>query len=59
MSLSYRHKGRSILGYFHYLYSNDHAAPEIRAQFEAFSAWRTRIMKNDNWGTSFPDWDYW
>ena len=59
MSLSYRHKGRSFLGYFHYLYGNDHAAPEIRAQFEAFSAWRTRIMKNDNWGTSFPDWGYW
>lgn len=59
MSLSYGHKGRSFLGYFHYLYGNDNAAPEITQQFSAFSTWRTRIMKNDNWGTPFPDWGYW
>lgn len=59
MSLSYGHKGRSFLGYFHYLYGNDNAAPEVTKEFSAFSAWRTRILKNDNWGTSFPDWGYW
>lgn len=59
MSLSYGHKGRSFLGYFHYLYGNNNSDPTVTEQFSAFSTWRTRILKNDNWGTSFPDWGYW
>lgn len=58
-SLGYHSHGRSFLGYFHYLYGNEHAAGQIKEIFARFEPWRTRILNYDNWGTDFPDWGYW
>ena len=58
-SLGYHSHGRSFLGYFHYLYHNAEAAPEITEVFQKFVPWRKRTLSYDNWGTDFPDWGYW
>ena len=59
MSLSYSHAGRSFLGFFHYLYGNQSANAQITEVFSQFAAWRTKMLRNDSWGTSFPAWGYW
>lgn len=59
MSLSYNHGGESFLGFFHYLYGNNNPDARVAEVFSGFSSWRTGILKNDNWGTAFPDWGYW
>lgn len=59
MSLSYSHAGRSFLGFFHYLYGNQSANAQITEVFSQFSTWRTKMLRNDSWGTSFPAWGYW
>lgn len=59
MSLSYSHAGRSFLGFFHYLYENQSANAQITEVFSQFATWRTKMLRNDSWGTSFPAWGYW
>lgn len=59
MSLSYSHAGRSFLGFFHYLYGNQSANAQITEVFSQFATWRTKMLRNDSWGTSFPAWGYW
>lgn len=59
MSLSYSHAGRSFLGFFHYLYGNQSANAQITEVFSQFATWKTKMLRNDSWGTSFPAWGYW
>ncbi len=58
-SLGYHQHGRSLLGFFHYLYQNDDAAAKLTEIFQKAIAWRDRIISYDNWGTDHPDWGYW
>ena len=58
-SVSYTHSGHSFLGFFNYLYGNDSPAPEMTESFSAFDSWRTRNLKYNMWGTTFPEWGYW
>ena len=59
-STSYNHKGRSFLGYFHYLYGNGKPDAGVQKLFqERFASWRTRTLKYSSWGTAFPEWGYW
>lgn len=59
-STSYNHKGRSFLGYFHYLYGNKSPDAAVQKLFsERFPSWRRRALSYCNWGTAFPDWGYW
>lgn len=59
MSLGYSHKGRSFLGFFHYLYNNDNPSEKIKTVFSKFEPWRQRIINYDSFGTDYPDWGYW
>lgn len=59
MSLSYNHAGESFLGFFHYLYGNNQANEEIAKVFSKFSIWRTNMLRNNTWGTTFPEWGCW
>lgn len=59
MSLSYNHAGESFLGFFHYLYGNNQANEEIAKVFSKFSTWRTNMLRNNTWGTTFPEWGCW
>lgn len=58
-SLGYSHKGRSFLGFFHYLYQNDNPSNQIKAVFSKFEPWRNRILNYDSFGTDYPEWGYW
>ena len=58
-SLGYHQHGRSLLGYFHYLYENDDADTKMTEVFQKAISWRKRILGYDNWGTDHPDWGYW
>jgi hypothetical protein len=58
-SLGYHQHGRSLLGYFHYLYENDDADTKMTDVFQKAISWRKRILGYDNWGTDHPDWGYW
>lgn len=58
-SLGYHQHGRSLLGFFHYLYQNDEADAKMTEIFQKAISWRERIMSYDNWGTDHPDWGYW
>ena len=58
-SLGYSHKGRSFLGFFHYLYQNDNPSNQIKAVFSKFKPWRNRILNYDSFGTDYPEWGYW
>lgn len=58
-SLGYSHKGRSFLGFFHYLYQNDNSSNQIKAVFSKFEPWRNRILNYDSFGTDYPEWGYW
>lgn len=58
-SLGYNHKGRSFLGFFHYLYQNDNPSNQIKAVFSKFEPWRNRILNYDSFGTDYPEWGYW
>lgn len=58
-SLGYSHKGRSFLGFFHYLYQNDNPSNQIQAVFSKFEPWRNRILNYDSFGTDYPEWGYW
>lgn len=58
-SISYSHSARSFLGFFHYLYNNENADPAIKDVFEQYTEWRTRYLKNDNWGLIIPTWGFW
>ena len=58
-SLGYSHKGRSFLGFFHYLYQNDSPSSQIKIVFSKFEPWRNRIINYNSFGTDFPDWGYW
>ncbi|WP_298482867.1 glycoside hydrolase family 9 protein [uncultured Ruminococcus sp.] len=59
MSLSYNHAGESFLGFFHYLYGNNQANEEIAKVFSKFSTWRANMLRNNTWGTTFPEWGCW
>ena len=59
MSLGYSHKGRSFLGFFHYLYQNDNPSEKIKTVFSKFEPWRNRIINYDSFGTDYPEWGYW
>ena len=58
-SLGYSHKGRSFLGFFHYLYQNDNPSDKIKTVFSKFEPWRKRIINYDSFGTDYPEWGYW
>lgn len=58
-SLGYSHKGRSFLGFFHYLYQNNNPSNQIKAVFSKFEPWRNRILNYDSFGTDYPEWGYW
>ena len=58
-SLGYSHKGRSFLGFFHYLYQNDNPSNQIKTVFSKFEPWRNRILNYDSFGTDYPEWGYW
>lgn len=58
-SLGYSHKGRSFLGFFHYLYQNDNPSNQIKVVFSKFEPWRNRILNYDSFGTDYPEWGYW
>lgn len=57
--IGYGHSGRSFLGFFHYLYGNENADPAITEAFSQYDTWRTRVLKNDNWGLVIPAWGFW
>lgn len=58
-SVGYGHKGRSFLGFFHYLYGNENPAAEITEAFAQYGTWRTRMLKYDTWGLEMPGWGFW
>lgn len=58
-SIGYSHSGRAFLGYFNYLYTNDNADAAMTEAFSQYSTWRTRMLKNDNWGLVIPTWGFW
>ncbi len=58
-SISYSHSSRSFLGFFHYLYNNDDADSAIKEVFEKYTEWRTKFLKNNNWGLIIPTWGFW
>jgi len=57
--IGYGHSGRSFLGFYNYLYGNDNADSAIAETFAQYETWRTRVMKNDNWGLIIPSWGFW
>ncbi len=57
--ISYSHGARSFLGYYYYLYENENADAAMTDAFSSYSAWRTRCLKNDNWGLVIPTWGFW
>lgn len=58
-SISYSHSARSFLGFYYYLYGNENADAAITEVFSQYSDWRTRVLKNDNWGLVIPTWGFW
>ncbi len=50
---------RSFLGFYHYLYQNDNADPQMTETFARYETWRDRYMAEDVWGLSMPTWGYW
>ncbi len=56
VTLAYSH---SFLGFFHYLYQNDNADPQMTETFKQYETWRTRYAAADNWGLTMPNWGFW
>lgn len=57
--IGYGHSGRSFLGFYHYLYGNNDADTAITETFAQYETWRTKMVKNDNWGLVIPTWGFW
>ncbi len=55
-ALAYSH---SFLGFFHYLYNNENADPQMMDTFSKYKPWRDRYMAENTWGLTMPTWGFW